>query len=103
MNMVDKVRIALYTIVIFGTAYIGMIEYLKWLNPYNMKVEQNPKQHDGSQEFQGLRDWESSIQPAPDEDGVRRYLGPYELYQHGNQETEDNEQISLDTIESPVE
>jgi hypothetical protein len=64
---------------------MAYIEYLRWLNPLNLKVEEKPKQHDGSQEFQGLRDWESSIQPAPDEEGVRRYLDPYELHKHGEE------------------
>ena len=52
---------------------MAYIEYLRWLNPLNLKPEEKPKQHDGSQEFKPPIDWESSIQPAPDEDGVIRY------------------------------
>jgi hypothetical protein len=55
--------------------FIG-VEYQRWLNPLGLKPEVSPKQHDGSQEFQGLREWESVIQPAPDEEGVRRYPQP---------------------------
>jgi CRISPR/Cas system-associated protein Cas5 (RAMP superfamily) len=92
MNVVDKIRIALYTVVVFGLTYAGTKEYLEWLNPYNMKVEESPKQHDGSQEFNPPRPWESSVTPI-DEDGVRRYLNPWELYKHGSEETEDNEKV----------
>ena len=66
--------------------------YQHWLNPLGLKPEVNPKQHDGSQEFQGLRDWESSIEPAPDEDGVRRYLPPDKLEQHGKEEDNTGQQ-----------
>lgn len=52
--------------------FIG-VEYQRWLNPMGLKPEANPRQHDGSQEFQRPIDWESSIEPMPDEDGVIRY------------------------------
>jgi len=76
----------IYAVIILGIAVTGYQTYQRWLNPLGLKPEANPKQHDGSQEFQGLRDWESVIQPAPDEDGVRRYLDPYELHKHGEEE-----------------
>ena len=85
--MLEKDRINLYRaifyiVVVLSIPVVAYKDYQRWLNPLNLKPEENPKQHDGSQEFQGLRDWESSIQPAPDEDGVRRYLDPYELHHH---------------------
>jgi len=66
--------------------------YQHWLNPLGLKPEVNPKQHDGSQEFQGLRGWESSIEPAPDEEGVRRYLPTDKLEQHGKEEDNTDQQ-----------
>ena len=80
-----QVHIAIYVVITIAIAISSWQTYQRWLNPLGLKPEANPKQHDGSQEFQGLRDWESSIQPAPDEDGVRRYLGPYELHKHGEE------------------
>ena len=85
VNRADLYRYIFYVTIIVCIPILAYIEYLRWLNPLNLKVEEKPKQHDGSQEFQGLRDWESSIQPAPDEDGVRRFLGPYELHKHGEE------------------
>ena len=78
-------KIIIYVVTVLIISITGYTDYLRWLNPLGLKPEVNPKQHDGSQEFQGLRDWESSIQPAPDEDGVRRYLDPYELHKHGEE------------------
>ena len=80
-----RFKIFIYLVLVGSIATSGWGTYKQWLNPLNMKVEEDPKQHDGSLEFQGLRDWESSIQPAPDEDGVRRYLDPYELHKHGEE------------------
>lgn len=85
VNRANLYRWIFYVTLIVCIPIMAYIEYLRWLNPLNLKVEEKPKQHDGSQEFQGLRDWESSIQPAPDEDGVRRFLGPYELHKHGEE------------------
>ena len=89
--MLVKDRVNLYRCIFYITLVVcipimAYKDYLHWLNPLDLKLEENPKQHDGSLEFQGLRDWESSIQPAPDEDGVRRYLGPYELHKHGEED-----------------
>jgi len=58
-------------------------DYLHWLNPLDLKPEENPKQHDGSQEFNTEQEFKSSITPAPDEEGVTRYLDPWELHHHG--------------------
>jgi len=85
INRADLYRCIFYVTIIVCIPIMAYIEYLRWLNPLNLKPEEKPKQHDGSLEFQGLRDWESSIQPAPDEDGVRRFLGPYELHKHGEE------------------
>ena len=88
--MLEKDRINLYRaifyiVVVLSIPVVAYKDYQRWLNPLDLKVEESPKQHDGSLEFQGLRDWESSIQPAPDEDGVRRYLDPWELHKHGEE------------------
>ena len=80
-----------YIIVVLGILISAYKDYQIWLNPLGLSVEENPKQHDGSQEFTPPRDFESSIQPAPDEDGVRRYLDPYELYLHGKDPEPDEE------------
>jgi hypothetical protein len=77
----DKKRIHLYRMIIYAVIILGIVvtgyqTYQRWLNPLGLKPEASPKQHDGSQEFQGLREWESVIQPAPDEEGVRRYPQP---------------------------
>jgi len=72
----DKIPIykrLVYIIALLGIAISGYQQYQKWLNPLDLKPEQNPKQHDGSQEFRPPIDFESSVQPAPDEDGVTRY------------------------------
>ena len=94
--MLEKDRINLYRaifyiVVVLSIPVVAYKDYQHWLNPLNLKPEEKPKQHDGSLEFQGLRDWESSIQPAPDEEGVRRYLDPYELYLHGKDPEPDEE------------
>lgn len=70
------------TIMVIVSAYT---EYQTWLNPLGLKPEENPKQHDGSQEFTPPREWKSSVEPMPDEEGVRRYLDPWELWQHGSE------------------
>ena len=86
--MLDKKRTHLYRMIIYavislGIAVTGYQTYQRWLNPLGLKPEANPKQHDGSQEFQRPIEFESSIQPAPDEDGVRRYLPLQQLENHG--------------------
>ena len=81
-----QVHIAIYVVITIAIAISSWQTYQRWLNPLGLKPEANPKQHDGSQEFQGLRDWESSIEPAPDEEGVRRYLDPWKLHNHGKEE-----------------
>ena len=86
--MLEKDRINLYRaifyiVVVLSIPVVAYKDYQRWLNPLDLKPEENPKQHDGSQEFTPPRDFESAIQPLPDEDGVRRYLDPWELWQHG--------------------
>ena len=98
--MLEKDRINLYRaifyiVVVLSIPVVAYKDYQHWLNPLNLKPEENPKQHDGSQEFTPPRDFESSIQPMPDEDGVRRYLDPWELWQHG-QDPEPDEEASPD-------
>ena len=68
-----------YAIIGVLTLISAYCDYHHWLNPLDLKPEHNPKQHDGSQEFQRPIEFESAIQPAPDEDGTTRYLGPNEL------------------------
>ena len=82
-DKINLYRAIFYIIVVLSIPVVAYKDYLHWLNPLDLKVEENPKQHDGSQEFNPPRQWESVIQPAPDEDGVRRYLDPWELHHHG--------------------
>jgi len=84
-DKINLYRAIFYIVVVLSLPVVAYKDYQRWLNPLDLKVEESPKQHDGSLEFQGLRDWESSIQPAPDEDGVRRYLDPWELHKHGEE------------------
>ena len=84
-DKINLYRAIFYIVVVLSLPVVAYKDYQRWLNPLDLKVEESPKQHDGSLEFQGLRDWESVIQPAPDEDGVRRYLDPYELHKHGEE------------------
>lgn len=94
-----NIILIIYSVLLFLIAFSGTYEYLTWLNPLDLKVEENPKQHDGSQEFNPPREWESSIQPAPDDDGVTRYLNPWELHHHGKEEiiyTPQTEELSSD-------
>ena len=57
----------------------GHVTYQNWLDPRGLTVERDPKIHDGSKEFTPPVDFESTVEPAPDEDGTTRYLGPNEL------------------------
>lgn len=82
---INQYRCVFYIAVFLCIPVAAYKDYLRWLNPLNLKVEENPKQHDGSQEFNPHQEWKSSIEPAPDEDGVRRYLDPYELHKHGKE------------------
>ena len=81
------IHASIYAIIVVAIAVTGWDSYQTWLNPLGLKPEENPKQHDGSREFTPPIEWESAIQPMPDEDGVRRYLDPWELYNHGSEET----------------
>lgn len=76
-------KIIIYVVTVLIISITGYTDYLRWLNPLDLRPEINPKQHDGSQPFNADPAWESSIQPMPDEDGVRRYLDPWELHHHG--------------------
>lgn len=80
------IHVAIYIILIVIILVSGWITYQAWLNPLGLKPEEDPKQHDGSQEFNPHQEWESVIIPI-DEDGVTRHLDPYELWQHGSEET----------------
>lgn len=82
------IRTSLYLIlVVFLLFYVvdNVILY-DHNNPLKLKVEENPKMQDGSQEFKPPIDWESTVQPAPDEEGVTRYLPPDKLDQHGKED-----------------
>lgn len=88
--MLERNKASLYKCIFYITLVVcipitAYLEYLRWLNPLNLKVEENPKQHDGSQEFNPKQEWESVIQPSPDDDGVRRFLDPWELHHHGKE------------------
>lgn len=92
-NRANRYRSIFYITLIICIPIAAYKDYLHWLNPLNLKAETNPKQHDGSQAFQPPEEWESSIQPAPDEDGVRRYLDPYELHKHGKETEPSTDEI----------
>jgi hypothetical protein len=75
---------------IHATIYVVAIvllysEYQCWLNPLDLKPEVNPKQHDGSQEFQRPIEFESSVEPMPDEDGVVRHMDAVESHNLGKE------------------
>ena len=72
MRSTKWIHVVLYSAIIVFL----IMEYHRWLNPLGLKPEANPKQHDGSQEFQRPIEWESSIEPLPDRDGVVRYPQP---------------------------
>jgi len=100
-DQVNLYRCIFYITLIVCIPITAYIDYLRWLNPLNLKVEENPKQHDGSQEFTPPIEWESVIQPAPDEDGVRRYLDPWKLHHHGK-ESEPKPKEKVDQKELPI-
>lgn len=94
--MLEKDRINLYKIIFYITVIIGIIisgytQYQRWINPRGLNVEMYPKQHDGSQEFRPPVEFESSVTPAPDEDGTTRYLDPVESHRLGEQSLKDLE------------
>ena len=68
----------------------GHVTYQNWLDPRGLTVERDPKIHDGSKEFTPPVDFESTVEPAPDEDGTTRYLGPNELEALDGLSTEGN-------------
>lgn len=51
----------MYIIIIVAIGISGYIDYQRWLNPLGLRSETDPKQHDGSQEFQVTVPFESSI------------------------------------------
>ena len=84
-NKADLYRCIFYITLVVCILIMAYIEYQRWLNPLGLKVEENPKQHDGSQKFNPEQEWKSKLTPAPDEDGVTRFLDPWELHQHGKE------------------
>ena len=66
-------RRVFYALVVVLLAISGHQNYQQWLNPLGMEVEKNPKIQDGSQEFTPPVEFESSVRPAPNEDGVTIY------------------------------
>lgn len=72
-DKINLYRAIFYIVVVLSLPVVAYKDYLHWLNPLDLKVEENPKQHDGSQEFQRPIEFESSVQPAPNEDGVTVY------------------------------
>lgn len=68
-----QVHIAIYVIITIAIAISSWQTYQRWLNPLGLKPEKNPKIQDGSQEFTPPVEFESSVRPAPNEDGVTIY------------------------------
>jgi len=56
-----RYRIWVYLSVMILIAIGGYLDYQNWINPLGLRPEVNPKQHDGSQEFQVIVPFESSI------------------------------------------
>ena len=54
-------KVCVYIIVIVSAGISGYIDYQRWLNPLGMSPEQNPKQHNGAQEFTPPDVFESSV------------------------------------------
>jgi len=74
MNIKSKnIHILFYLVIAVGLLITSYVEYQRWINPLGMQPEKNPKIQDGSQEFQPPVEFESSVQPAPNEDGVTIY------------------------------
>lgn len=86
----DKITIykcLFYIIVVLGILISAYKDYQTWLNPLGLSVEENPKQHDGSQEFTPPRDFESVIKPLPaEEGGATIYVTPEQLEKYSNEE-----------------
>ena len=74
-----KYKLYAYGVVLALMLVNGHVTYQNWLDPRGLTVERDPKIHDGSKEFTPPVDFESTVEPAPDEDGTTRYLGPNEL------------------------
>ena len=74
-----KYKLYAYVAVLALMLVNGHVTYQNWLDPRGLTVERDPKIHDGSKEFTPPVDFESTVEPAPDEDGTTRYLGPNEL------------------------
>ena len=66
-----RYRIWVYLSVMILIAIGGYHDYQNWINPLGLRPEVDPKQHDGSQEFQVQEQFESSITR---EDGVPIYI-----------------------------
>jgi len=74
MNIKSKnIHILFYLVIAVGLLITSYVEYQRWINPLGMQPEKNPKIQDGSQEFTPPVEFESSVQPAPNEDGVTIY------------------------------
>ena len=73
-------KVCVYIIVIVAAGISGYNDYQRWLNPLGMRPEQNPKQHNGAQEFTPPVDFESSVTPGPNADGVTVYVPLEELH-----------------------
>lgn len=86
-----NIHILFYLVIAVGLLITSYVEYQRWMNPLGMQPEKNPKIQDGSQEFRPPVEFESSIQPAPNEDGVTTYpqLDRNDLVEIETPDTED--------------
>lgn len=71
---IKQIHILTYATILLMALVAAYIDYQRWLNPLGMNPEQNPKQHNGAQEFTPPVDFESSVQPGPNADGVTVYV-----------------------------
>lgn len=86
-DKINLYRAIFYIIVVLSIPVVAYKDYQHWLNPLNLKPEENPKQHDGSQEFTPPRDFESVITPLPaKEGGATIYVTPEQLEKYSNED-----------------
>ena len=93
-----RFKIFIYLVLVGSIATTGWDTYKQWLNPLNMQVEENPKQHDGSQPFNPPRDFESSVQPLVEDGEATIYVSPDKLkdYTKGDEVEIDDVDVELE-------
>lgn len=86
-----RFKIFIYLVLVGSIATAGWDTYKRWLNPLDMKVEEDPKQHDGSQPFNPPRDFESSVKPLSEDGKATIYVSPEKLEEYSKEGLETDE------------